>query len=97
MATTQNVTVRMPSEVTEKLERIAERLDRSRNWVINEAIERYLDVYDWQMARIAERLDQAEHGGTFAPHDQVMARLEAKVKTWGGADSGCHACCAKVA
>ena len=81
MATTENVTVRMPSEVTEKLERIAERLDRSRNWVINEAIERYLDVYDWQTARIAERLDQAEHGGTFVPHDQVMARLEAKGKT----------------
>lgn len=80
MAATENVTVRMPPEVTEKLERIAERLDRSRNWVINEAIERYLDVYDWQTTRIAERLDQAEHGGTFTPHDQVMDRLEAKIK-----------------
>jgi predicted transcriptional regulator len=79
-ASTENVTVRMPPEVTAKLEQIAESLDRSRNWVINQAIQHYLEVYDWQTARIAERLEAAENGGVFVPHDEVMQQLEAKIK-----------------
>ena len=78
---TENVTVRMPAETTERLERIAARLDRSRSWVINQAIEHYLEVYDWQTARITERLAQAEDGGQFVPHEEAMQRLEGKLST----------------
>jgi predicted transcriptional regulator len=70
----------MRPEVQQKLEKIATRLDRSRNWLINQAIEQYLEVYDWQAVRIRERLHQAEQGGTFLPHEQVMQRLDAKIQ-----------------
>ena len=62
---TENVTVRMRPEVSQKLEKIAAHLDRSRNWLINQAIEHYLDLHDWQTARIRERLKEAERGGEF--------------------------------
>ncbi|UCE64776.1 MAG: ribbon-helix-helix protein, CopG family, partial [Nitrospirota bacterium] len=42
---TGNVTVRMPLKTQKKLDQIASGIDRSRNWLINEAIEQYLDVY----------------------------------------------------
>jgi predicted transcriptional regulator len=77
---TENVTVRMRPEVQHKLDKIAANLDRSRNWLINQAIEQYLDLYDWQTVRIRERLKQAERGGTFVPHDDVMQHIEAKIK-----------------
>jgi predicted transcriptional regulator len=44
---TGNVTVRMPVKTQKKLEQIAAGVDRSRNWLINQAIENYLEVYDW--------------------------------------------------
>ncbi len=77
---TENVTVRMRPEVQRQVDKIAANLDRSRNWLINQAIAQYLEVYDWQTARIRERLQQAERGGTFVPHEQAMQHLEAKMK-----------------
>ena len=77
---TENVTVRMRPEVSHKLEKIAANLDRSRNWLINQAIEHYLDLHDWQTTRIRERLKEAERGGVFVPHEEVMGRIAAMIK-----------------
>jgi len=68
---TGNVTVRMPVKTQKKLEQIAAGVDRSRNWLINQAIENYLEVYDWQEKRIRERLKKAEKGGKFHSSRQV--------------------------
>ena len=67
---TGNVTVRMPMKTQKKLDQIAAGIDRSRNWVINEAVEQYLDVYDWQEKRIRDRLKKAEKGGKFYSKSQ---------------------------
>ena len=66
-----NVTVRLQGETRKKLDHIATDLDRSRNWLINEAIENYLDVYEWQEKKIRERLNKAEKKGKFRTAKQV--------------------------
>ncbi|NIQ03013.1 MAG: ribbon-helix-helix protein, CopG family [Nitrospinaceae bacterium] len=66
-----NVTVRLSGETRKKLDHIAADLDRSRNWLINEAIENYLEVYEWQEKRIRERLKKAETSGKFRTAKQV--------------------------
>ena len=66
-----NVTVRMPEETQKKLDDIAASFDRSRNWIINEAVEKYLEVYDWQEKRIKDRLKKSEKDGKFLSGDQV--------------------------
>ncbi len=71
-----NITVRISSEAQKKLDDIAAGFDRSRNWLINEAIENYLDVYEWQEKRIKERLKKAEKGGKFLNSDQVDKIVE---------------------
>ena len=53
------MTVRVSAEKQKQLEAIAARLDRSRNWLINEAIDHYLEVYAWQTAQIQNALDEA--------------------------------------
>jgi predicted transcriptional regulator len=73
---TGNVTVRMPVKTQKKLEQIAAGFERSRNWLINEAIENYLDVYEWQEKRIRERLKIAEKGGTFSTSREVNDVIE---------------------
>ena len=66
-----NVTVRLAGETRTKLDHIAAELDRSRNWLINEAIESYLEVYEWQEKLIRERLKKAEKKGKFRTAKQV--------------------------
>lgn len=71
-----NVTVRVSSDIQKKLDRIAAGFDRSRNWLINEAIENYLEIYEWQEKRIEDRLKKAEKGGKFLSSDQVDKIVE---------------------
>ena len=42
----------------------------------NEAIENYLEIYEWQEQRIEERLKKAEKGGKFLNSDQVDKIVE---------------------
>ena len=71
-----NVTVRVSSDTQKKLDHIAASFDRSRNWLINEAIENYLEIYEWQEQRIEERLKKAEKGGKFLNSEQVDKIVE---------------------
>ncbi|WP_447970250.1 CopG family ribbon-helix-helix protein [Nitrospira sp. M1] len=73
---TGNVTVRMPVKTQKKLEQIAADFERSRNWLISEAIENYLDVYQWQEQRIRQRLKTADKGGKFYSRSKVSDMVE---------------------
>jgi predicted transcriptional regulator len=73
---TGTVTVRIPVKTQKKLDQIASEADRSRNWIINEAIAQYLDVYALQEQRIRERLKKAEKGGKFLAKAQVGDVIE---------------------
>ena len=66
-----NITVRISNETQKKLNQVAESFDRPLNWIINEAIENYLDVYEWQEMKIKHRLRKAEKGGKFIKGEQV--------------------------
>jgi predicted transcriptional regulator len=78
--TTENVTVRLPPATQKKLGKIAASMDRSRNWLINQAVAQYLELYDWQTEQIRQRLLEAENGGQFIAHDDAMRRIEAKIQ-----------------
>ncbi len=73
---TGNVTVRISTKMQKKLDDVAANMDRSRNWVVNEAIENYLNIYEWQEKRIKERLKKSEKGGKFYKGDQVDKIVE---------------------
>jgi predicted transcriptional regulator len=77
MAQTDSLHIRVPQELREEIDRIAVSLDRSRNWIVTEALEQYLEVQRWQVEHIRERLTLAESGqAVFIPHDDVMREIE---------------------
>ena len=43
------ITVRLTDEVKEKLETIAKSMDRSRSYLIQQAVEDLIRQYDWQL------------------------------------------------
>lgn len=55
-------TVRIDPEKQKQLDTLAKRLDRSRNYVVNQAIEDFLETHAWQVQQIERGLSEARRG-----------------------------------
>ena len=60
---TGRMSVALDPDKQEKLDIIAKGMDRSRNWIVGQAIDQFLEQYEWQEERIKERLKQSQNGG----------------------------------
>jgi len=63
-------TVRVDPEKQHRIDTLAHATDRSRNYVVNQAIDHFLELQSWQIARIEEGIQAAE-SGEFATDEQV--------------------------
>lgn len=70
-------TVRFDPEIREQLDKIAERMDRPRAWIIKEAVAQYLERETWYLAEVQKGMDDAEAGRAIS-HEEMGARLKAK-------------------
>jgi predicted transcriptional regulator len=71
-------TVRIPPEKQRQLDALAQVLDRSRNWVVCDAINQYLDVQAWQIAQIRHGVEEADRG-ELVSHEEVSTEALAKI------------------
>jgi predicted transcriptional regulator len=78
MASTVPVMARVSPEVKEKLRAIAKSTKRSEGFLAREAIEHFVNMNDWQIALIEDRLAEVRAGGETISHDEVAAWLDAK-------------------
>ena len=71
------LTVRVPSETREALDALAAVLDRDRSYVINEALNAYIDVHRWQVAHIRQGKREADAGEFVSKRDMdsLLKRL----------------------
>ena len=69
-------TIRVPDEVGERLNQIAQKLDRSRSYMAAQAIEDFVSREEWQLAEIEAGIAEADRG-EFASDDDV-ARVVGK-------------------
>ena len=73
------VTIRVEKpDVLEKLDKLAKSTDRSRNWLLNRALEEFVELQSWQVAKIEEGLAQADRG-EFVPQSDID-RLRTKYR-----------------
>lgn len=85
-SSTESLHARIPQETITKLDRIADSIGRSRNWVFNEALRQYLEIQQWQVELIKERLSQSEDkNAKFISHEEIMKRNEKHLKKKLGA------------
>jgi RHH-type transcriptional regulator, rel operon repressor / antitoxin RelB len=66
------LTLRVPVEVKQQLDRLADATHRSKSWLAGEAIRQYLDLEAWQIGEIAQALKEAD-AGDFASDAEVTA------------------------
>jgi len=67
----ENITFRLEHEKRVVLDTIAAGLDRDRTYVLNEAVDLYLEVYQWQIAEIEAGIAEAD-AGDFATEEEVQ-------------------------
>lgn len=68
----KTITFRVDERKKKTLDAIAAGMVRDRSFVLNEAIDNYLDVHQWQLAHLEEGLRQAK-AGNFATDSEVAA------------------------
>lgn len=75
-----NLTVRVKTTTKKRLEALSKATRRSKSYVIEEALEHYLDVNEWQIKGIEEALAEAESpDAEWVSHEDVLKEREAKV------------------
>jgi predicted transcriptional regulator len=68
----ENVTFRLDSEKRAALDAIAAGMDRDRSYILNEAINLYLEMHQWQIQEIQKGIEEAD-AGDFATDEEVQA------------------------
>lgn len=72
MGDSATLTVRLPAELKERLERLAAATARSKSWLAADAIRRYVELEAWQVSEIEAGLREAA-AGDFASDEEVAA------------------------
>ena len=75
MAGKNVLTVRVSAELQDRLDAIADAIDRPRSWVVNRALERFVESEAWQIEEIKRGLAEAD-AGDFASEAEVGAIFE---------------------
>lgn len=81
MAKSSPVSVRLDPNLNARISAIAVALDRPKSWAIEQAVEEFVAVQEWQLAAIEEGIRAADEGRTVA-HEEVVAW----VTSWGSPD-----------
>ena len=73
------ITVRTDPEVAAQIAFLAEAMDRSRNWVIEEALKQYIQAQSWQLEGIKQAQASLDRGEGI-PFDAVMEEIDALIE-----------------
>jgi predicted transcriptional regulator len=68
----ETISLRIEQEKRVALDAIASGLDRDRSYIINEAIDTYLELHQWQVEQIQKAVAEAD-AGKFASDEEVEA------------------------
>ncbi|HAM51476.1 MAG TPA: hypothetical protein DCP92_12595 [Nitrospiraceae bacterium] len=81
------ITIRIDDETKRKLETIAKLMDRSRSYLIHQAVEDLIAQYEWQLREIEEGIRDADEG-RLVDHDALLRKWRSKLAHSVGKQSG---------
>jgi predicted transcriptional regulator len=83
----KSITVRTEPEILEQLAVLAKSMDRSRNWVIEDALKQYIAQQARYVAGVAQARASLERGEGIA-HADLMAEMDALIEEQARAQEG---------
>ena len=78
MTKTAHMSVRIRPDLSQRVEALADSIDRPKSWVVEKALEEYLETQAWQVEEIKKGVAEAD-AGKLVPHEAV----DAWVGSWG--------------
>lgn len=77
--TGNTITIRTDPEIAEKITALAKAMNRSRNWVIEDALRRYIEEQAWQVEGIREAMVSLDRREGIA-HEDVMREMDTLIE-----------------
>jgi predicted transcriptional regulator len=81
MAKTAPLSIRLDADLNNRVAAVAVALDRPKSWVIEQAVQDFVSIQEWQLTAIDEGIRAAD-AGRVIPHEKVVAW----VRSWGEPD-----------
>ena len=73
--------VRIEEETKNKLEGLARTINRTRNYLVNEAIKEFITINEWQLAEIKRAVEKADSpDAVWVDHADVRKKWEAELE-----------------
>jgi len=82
---TEAFTVRAETDIVHQLDSMAGALDRSRNYLVNQALREYLKTHARQIEKISQGITAADRGEVIE-HDEVIKEMAAIAQPASGDD-----------
>jgi predicted transcriptional regulator len=73
---TKPVTFRLDDDKLQFIDGLAVTMDRDRSYLLNEAVDNYIDLHRWQINEIRQAIAEAD-AGEFATDEEVRAAFDA--------------------
>ena len=74
----KTASVRMDEEKLQRLDKLADITKRSRGWLINEAVDRYLSYEEWYIKAVEAGMEDVA-AGRVIPHEEIKKEREVKL------------------
>ncbi len=76
--TARTASIRVEQDTLERLDRLARSMDRSRSWIVHQAIQQYLDYEDWFVEEVEKGIAAADRGELIS-HGEVMTETRRRI------------------
>lgn len=69
------VTAKLPDDLASQMDEVADRIDRSKSWIVRQAVSEWLAEEQRRYELTLEALKDVDEGRTI-PHEEVLAMVE---------------------
>ena len=80
------VTAKLPDDLVSQMDEIADRIDRSKSWIVRQAVAEWLAEEQRRHELTLEALKDVDEGRTI-PHEEVLAMVEQRKRERRAAQS----------
>ncbi len=70
----KTTTFRVDEKKLGQIDKMAKSLNRSRNWIINEALDRFMEYEEWFVKQVEEGIMDVDNDNTVS-HEQMKEKL----------------------
>lgn len=78
--TLKTASIRMDDSKLKRLDAMAKVMNRSRTWLINQAVDKYLNYEEWFIKEVQDGLKEAQNPENLIDHDAVVRKWEARLE-----------------